>query len=73
MTTRVPKHISAQYAGGAHGFRREKRRLVREMKTLVNDLRHGCAYFPNGASRPELLRETLDLLAVELSVREWGR
>lgn len=73
MKKRVPKFIADQYAGGASGFRKNKRDLVRQMRKLLSELRLGCAYFPSGEKLPEEIGQRLDALAKELSVKEWGR
>lgn len=73
MKKRLPKHVTDQYAGGASGFRKSKRDLVRKMRKLLAELRLGCAYFPSGTKLPEEIGQRLDALANELSVKEWGR
>lgn len=73
MKKRLPKHITNHYAGGASGFRKSKRDLVRQMRKLLSELKFGCAYLPSGTKLPDEIGQRLDALANELSVKEWGR
>lgn len=68
----VPNHIVKQY-GSAHAFKAHKRALVKQMRTLLNDLALGCAFFPDGGANVSRMQYELKVLAAELSVKSWGR
>jgi hypothetical protein len=50
-----------------------KRRQLRALDKAVDDLRMGCAYFPDGAQRVETISKEVAALRRELSAMEWGR
>lgn len=70
---KLPKHVTERYADGAHGFRADKRAIVREMRALLDELRTGCAYFPTGSGPVERIAKELAALKAALSVKAWGR
>lgn len=57
----------------AHAFRSEKRRQLRVVRKALEDLRTGCAYFPDGGDAVKLMGQSVDLLTQQLSVKRWGR
>ena len=73
MGKSISRFIADQYEGGSHGFRMEKRRLIREILIRINDLRCGCVDFPNGPSDVEELTQTAERIHTSLSVKNWGR
>lgn len=72
MADKLPEHVVKQY-GSSRAFRAKKRRLVKDMRRLLSDLRLGCAYFPSGARGVENIDYELKILARELSAKSWGR
>ena len=68
----LPERITKIY-GGSRKFKTNKRKIVREMRALLGDLRMGCAYFPAGDVRVNEIDHHLGALAKELSVENWGR
>lgn len=73
MSHPVPKFISKQYKGGARGFRREKRRQLRELNKALNALRKGCMYFPSGARHVHEISLRIAALFDDLSRKNWGQ
>ena len=69
----IPDFIKKQYGGTAHGFKAAARARCKKAIRAVNELRMGCAYFPESYYKVELISKTLEDLASELSVRNWGR
>ena len=72
MAVQLPEHVIADW-GSARNFREDKRRLVREMAQTLDELRVGCAYFPNGSRGVENIMYELEILKRELSIKSWGR
>ena len=74
MSKRVPPFIAEQYEGGAHGFRSNKRRLVRDLQKLTDEFQRGAAYFPEDGSKDvSAIWQAVRRLKVKLSVKVWGR
>lgn len=57
----------------ARAFKSEKRKQLREVLRAMEQLRSGCAYFPNGHQPVVAIKDQLEALAKELSAKEWGR
>ena len=70
---KVPKHIASQYEDGSHGFRKEKRSQVRELKRILDKLRLGCAYFPCGEGPIEIIENQMNVILDAVSVKHWGK
>lgn len=73
MAVRVPKHISQRYADGAHGFRMEKRNLLRILDKILRDFRTGSTHFPCGSEPVDIIQDQIEILKQGLSVRKWGK
>ena len=74
MKEKVPRHIAEQYDGGARGFRTAKRRQLRALVKALEELRLGCAYFPdNGIRAVEAIAKQAKDLRRSLSIESWGR
>jgi hypothetical protein len=69
----MPYFVSGQYHGGARGFKKSKRALIREISKLVSDLRLGCAFFPSGNKDCEVLQNAVDRIKADISIKNWGR
>lgn len=72
MSNKIPPHIITEY-GSARAFRSEKRKLVKEVQRVFEELRRGCAFFPNGARGIDAIHYEMEILKRELSVKNWGR
>lgn len=69
----IPEHVVQRY-GSARAFRAHKRKLARQMLRLLDDLRLGCAYMPDGSMRHiEAIDYELQMIAGAVSVKSWGR
>lgn len=68
----IPKSV-AQLYGSARAFRQTKRRALRQLIKALDELRLGCAHYPNGARAVEAINYEATLLQQELSVENWGR
>lgn len=72
MNKKLPKHVVEKY-GSTRAFREDKRRRVREMTKILDQLSVGCAYLPSGSRGIKNVGYELQILAHELSVKNWGR
>lgn len=72
MSGKLPDHVVKQY-GSTRAFKARKRQLVKEARKLVDEIRLGCAYFPEGSRGIEAADYELKVLARSLSVKSWGR
>lgn len=72
MANEIPEHIIKQY-GSAHAFRAKKRKIVKELQRLMEELRLGAAFLPNGPRGVSSIDYELEMLRRELSVKNWGR
>jgi len=70
---RVPVFIAKQYVGGARAFKSERRAALRRIKSVLPDLRAGCAYFPSGTRDVEALAEAVARIERDISIANWGR
>lgn len=72
MSLEIPDHIIERY-GTARAFRAEKRKIVKELRRLMDELRLGAAFLPNGPRGVANIDYELEILRRELSVKNWGR
>lgn len=72
MAHEIPDHVIEQY-GSARAFKAKKRAVVKEMRRLASELALGAAYLPNGYRSVTNVEYELQILAKELSVKNWGR
>lgn len=73
MSSRIPGFVSDLY-GGAHKFRRQKRKAVVAMFKKLDDLMCGSAYLPeDGYQHAKAIRDSLRHLRAITTTRRWGR
>lgn len=68
----LPDDVRRRY-GGSRGFRRAKRKALRNLITALRELRLGCAYFPNGGQSVARIDYEVKILERELSEKNWIR
>ena len=73
MIREIPDFVADQYAGRRRGFKQTKRKNLRALRRALNDLRMVCAYFPEGATRVDVIDQQIKALEWELSLKSWGR
>ena len=70
----VPKYVADQYPGGRRGFKATKRRDLRAAIKALEELRLGCACFPDGGSvHVEYAARALASIHKQINARRWGR
>ncbi len=53
-------------------FKSLKRKQLRIVSKAVDNLRAGCAYFPNGLNNIEIITEHVERIKYDISVKNWG-
>lgn len=68
----VPGYVAKQY-GSARWFKQTKRTKLRAIRVAFRDFYMGCAFFHGGSTIAQRIRDDLQTLALDLSVKSWGR
>lgn len=70
--TKIPDYVSRQY-GGVRKFKATKRAQIKGLIKAANELRLGCAFFPNrSGQKATQIYQLLKELADECSAKKWG-
>ncbi|WP_373093033.1 hypothetical protein [Zhongshania sp.] len=70
---KIPKYvIENSLTESPRKWKSSKRKQAREARRAIDELRQGCAYFPNGNTDVGKATEAVDRIIADISVKNWG-
>ena len=71
---KVPVHvIKYSRCESARAWKSQKRKQARAARKAIDELRAGCAYFPNDGKDVDIAAQAIDRIIKDISVKNFGR